>query len=45
MATDGKAKKGKSKNSFGTATIAKPALIGAGALFVVQTVMRVFLKA
>jgi hypothetical protein len=35
----------KSKKSYGTATVAKPALIGAGVLVVVQTAMKVFLKA
>jgi hypothetical protein len=39
------AKKGKSKKSYGTATVAKPAVMGAGVLVVVQTLMRVFLKA
>jgi hypothetical protein len=40
------AKKGKApKNRFGPATVARPALIGAGALLVVQTVMKVFLHA
>ena len=38
-------KKGKSKKEYGTATIAKPALMGAGALVVIQTLMKVFLKA
>ena len=39
------AKKGESKKSYGTATVAKPAVMGAGVLVVVQTLMRVFLKA
>jgi hypothetical protein len=39
------AKKGKSKKSYGTATVAKPAIIGAGVLVVIQTAMKVFLKA
>jgi hypothetical protein len=39
------AKKGKSKKSYGTATVAKPAVIGAGVLVVIQTAMKVFLKA
>jgi hypothetical protein len=45
MAKDGKAKGKKSKKGYGTATIAKPALMGAGILLVIQTVMHVFLKA
>ncbi len=45
MAKDGKAKDKLSKKDYGTATIAKPALMGAGILLVIQTVMRVFLKA
>jgi hypothetical protein len=40
-----KGKSKKSKDRYGTATVAKPALIGAGALLVVQTAMKVFLKA
>jgi hypothetical protein len=39
------AKKDKKERFFGPATVAKPALFGAGALFVVQTAMKVFLKA
>jgi hypothetical protein len=39
------AKKDKSKKSYGTATIAKPALVGAGVLVVIQAAMKVFLKA
>jgi hypothetical protein len=42
-AAKGKAKK--IKKQYGTATVAKPALIGAGALVVVETAMKVFLKA
>ena len=45
MAKDGKAKHKLSKKDYGIATIAKPALMGAGVLLVIQTVMRVFLKA
>ncbi len=45
-ASKGKGKaKGKDKLLLGPATVAKPALFGAGALFVVQFAMRVFLKA
>jgi hypothetical protein len=40
------AKKGKKeKPGLGPRTIVKPCLIGAGALFVIQTAMKVFLKA
>jgi hypothetical protein len=41
------AKKGKGKKErlLGPTTVAKPALWGAGMLFVVQTAMKVFLKA
>jgi hypothetical protein len=48
MAKDGKAKDGKAKKSkkeYGTATVAKPALMGAGILLVIQTLLHVFLKA
>lgn len=38
-------KKAKTEKVLGPATVVKPALIGAGALFVVQTAMKVFLKA
>jgi hypothetical protein len=35
----------KEKPGLGPRTIVKPCLIGAGALFVIQTAMKVFLKA
>jgi hypothetical protein len=35
----------KAEKVLGPATVVKPALIGAGALFVIQTAMKVFLKA
>ena len=38
-------KKGKREKFLGPATVVKPALIGAGALFVVQGAMRMFLHA
>jgi hypothetical protein len=38
-------KKAKRQKFLGPATVVKPALIGAGALFVVQGAMRVFLHA
>jgi hypothetical protein len=37
--------KAKPDKVLGPATVVKPALIGAGALFVIQTAMKVFLKA
>jgi hypothetical protein len=36
---------GKKERFLGPATVAKPALMGATLLFVVQTAMKVFLKA
>jgi hypothetical protein len=39
------AKKVKREKFLGPATVVKPALIGAGGLFVIQTAMKVFLKA
>ena len=48
MADKEKAKKSKSAKAekfLGPATVVKPALIGAGGLFVIQTAMKVFLKA
>jgi hypothetical protein len=45
IVADKSAKKGKSKKEYGTATVAKPALMGAGILVVIQTLMKVFLKA
>ena len=41
----GKGKGKKQKNVLGPKTLVKPCLIGAGTLFVVQTAMKVFLKA
>jgi hypothetical protein len=38
------AKKEKTERVLGPSTVAKPALMGAGILFVLQTVMHVFLK-
>ena len=43
MAKDGKAKK--QKGVLGPATVIRPALYGAGILFVVQQAMKIFLKA
>ena len=45
MAKEKKAKKGKREKYLGPATVVKPALIGAAALFLVQGAMRVFLHA
>ena len=39
------AKKEKREKFLGPATVVKPALIGAGALFVIQGAMRMFLHA
>ena len=40
-----KGKGGKQKRYLGPSTVAKPALLAAGLLYVVQTAMKVFLKA
>jgi len=39
------ARKGKRERFIGPATVARPALIGAGALYLVQVAMKVFLHA
>jgi len=38
-------RKAKREKHLGPATVARPALLGAAALFVIQTAMRVFLHA
>jgi hypothetical protein len=38
-------KKGKGERYLGPATVVKPALMGAGALFVIQGAMKMFLHA
>ena len=46
MAKDGKGKaKGKKEKVLGPATVVRPALFGVAILYVVQTALRVFLKA
>ena len=37
--------KGKKQKVLGPSTVVKPCLVGAGALFVISTAMKVFLKA
>jgi len=41
----GKSKKGKKEKFLGPATVVRPALFGAAALFVIQAAMHTFLKA